>query len=497
MALRHENHTARSDPALLVRRIVLVAGLSMGICAGIAIGQEAERDQPPAPAASGSGVADADALDRLRLAASALREATTVSFRLKTSATGLLTNGTPVVDYTIKMQRPSGQTTGWTIRVSGQGRRRPAEEQQEISAILAAEQVTWLDHALKQLVTKPIRNARGQSLQLIYAARVPELMGDDPLGKESNAAEATIEGSADVDGVTCDIVSVRVRPKSARTKWWIARTDNLPRRVEKTVESATMGGSSTTEFLEMRTGVELAPADMEIPLPDGYTRVGGAMPPHAVDATLNPQPVTTSPETPASPGDESEPSASGVETVRPATDAGSPAAMGPNLRTSPPPPPVDDGPVDLKLTTEDGTVVQLSSLRGKPAILFFMGTWSLPSRSAIPELEHQRTAFGDEVAVLALAVRERYPERVGEFVRSLGAALRVIPRGDEAARELDIRVVPAIVVLDAQGVVKKRIQGVKKADLEGLRELLGNNPSPTSTNNGVREESGGVQSDPR
>ena len=40
---------------------------------------------------------------------------------------------------------------------------------------------------------------------------------------------------------------------------------------------------------------------------------------------------------------------------------------------------------------------------------------------------------------------ERFPEKAGEFVRGKQASLRVVPKGDELASKLNVRVLPAVI----------------------------------------------------
>ncbi len=461
------------------RRLAILlasAGLVVGLPALPARSQDTppETVTPPATAVTPEAV-DAGALEKLTAAAGAVREARALSFRLKTRADGLLANGTPLVDFAIKMLRDPAHPAGWIVRVTGEGRRRANEDPQEVSAAFTNDEITWVDTPAKQVTTKPIRSARSQHLQIVYAARVMEFMTDDPLGRELKAGEIALEGHEELDGVACDIIGVRARSKGAKSRWWIGQTDHLPRRLEKLVESTSKGGSSTMDFLEMHADGPLTPADVEVPTPDGFTRASvGGTPAGLAGVPAHPAPrPETETETVRPPDSvEAGTEASNSETAGPAPRPAE-ASPTPVEHAAPPAPrPAADEPVDLQLEQDNGTKVSLASMRGRPVVLYFMGTWSLPSRSLLPELERLKTAYNGEIPVLALAVRERYPEKVAEFIKSMGATLRAVPRADGAARALDIRLVPAVVVLDADGVVRKSIQGVRQADVEELGVLI-------------------------
>ncbi len=437
-----------------------------------AFAAQAQDSPPPSGAehpADGGGAADPAAIDRVRQAAAALRDARTLSFRLKTSATGMLTSGTPVVDYSMRMLRqPSG---GWQVHVAGEGRRRPAEEPQEVLALFDDTQITWVDHTARQVLTKTIRNARGPALQLVYVARITELLAAEPLAKEVVAAEATIEGQAEIDGTTCDIISLRGKPKSARSRWWISASDHLPRKMEKVIESTSMGGSTTMEFLEMKAGAPITPADLEIRPPDGYTPVDSTSP-HIVSTP----PLKTGDESATQPHAETAVTGEGEGSTPAAPTPGpSPATSETAAPLTPPAPAVhtpDNAPVDVPLVDETGAAIPLATLRGKPVVMLFLGSWSLPSREAIAQAQQLLANFGSQAPVIALGVRERFPEQLAEFIRSRGATPRIVPRGDEAARQLDARVMPAVVILDSQGMVHKTYQGAKAADWTEIAQEL-------------------------
>lgn len=442
------------------------------LAAPLARGQEGSQPPPAAPPTEQgtpepSG-ADSAGMDRVRAAATALREARTLSFRLKTKATGMLVSGTPIVDFSIRMVR-TAEGGGWSVRVEGEGRRRETESPQEVTALFDDTVVTWIDHAAKSVGSKPIRSARGPSFQLIYAARVTEIMSAEPLTKELASVEAVLEGQEEFDGVTCDIVGLRAKAGLSATRWWFGQADHLPRKIEKSIKTSAAAGSSSIELLEMQTGAPIAQADLQIRTPDGYTRVdeashtGGAAPIRVPPVHTQPppqEPVATEP--PPASGEESGSAGEPTEETR------VPTPVAPPSRAEAP----DSSPVELKLTDEKGQVIDLATLRGHPVVLFLMATWSLPSRSAITEAEHLRTMLDEHTPLLAVAVQERFPEKAGEFVRGKQASLRVVPKGDELASKLNVRVLPAVIVLDTQGVVHTKLEGIKSDQWDQITKAI-------------------------
>lgn len=449
----------------------LLALCSVAVMPASAVQPEQQGQADPAApgAAPGSDLAGVDqaALERLRQAAETIKAAPAISYRLRTTATGLLASGTPAVEFQVKLVR---QGSGWKVRVSGEGKRRPAEEPQQVDAVFTDAQITWVDYAARTVSTKPIRTARGSTLQLVFAARLTELLAAEPFGRELAAGEIASLGQEEVDGTLCDIIAVRTRPKSSRTKWWISQADNFPRRVEKGIESASRGGSSTVELTGVQIGSPIPPEEFEVPTPEGFTRVDeGEQDPRP--GTQIQQPATPAPTPPsdAPPTGEEDVSSDPV----PAPD-----------RPQPPPtvePSAAPTPLDVVLVDHKGVKVPLASLRGRPVVLVFVASWSLPSREAVVQAQSLAAYCGDSVPLLGAGVRERYPDRFAEFVTGNNGAFRVFPVGDPAAKELGVKVVPAVVLLDDQGVPRHTFEGIKPEqwkELPAMIERLGGPPAP-------------------
>ncbi|HRJ49155.1 MAG TPA: TlpA disulfide reductase family protein, partial [Phycisphaerales bacterium] len=329
-----------------------------------------------------------------------------------------------------------------------------------ITAAFDETTVTWVDHEKREVHTRPIRSARGTVTQLIHAARVPEVMSREPLAKELVAPEMFTESSSEADGVACDVVVVRTENKVAATRWWFGKDDILPRRIVKSVQSASGSGTSTVEFLEIKVDDRLREADLRVDIPDGYSAVSADDTP----AGRLGLPARTVNQGSASPGSPS-------TTAGPATGA-SQGRFDPSDDPSNHRDPDHERPLDLLFKSENGTEFTLSSLRDRPVILCFVASWSLPSRAAIPRIEAARTNFGEAAHVLALTVRERFPDQAGEFIRARGSTARVVPVGDDAATALGIRILPAVVVIDRRGNMVHAVQGMSIDDWDALPERI-------------------------
>jgi peroxiredoxin len=466
-----------------------------------AAGSSTPQTPPIAPPTStGGSTADPAAIERIRLSADAIRNAETISFRLRTSASGVIANSTPVVDYAVKMRRNSQIGGKWTVRVSGEGKRRPTEPSQPIDCLFEGDTVTWVDHAQKKIIKRSARSARGPLLQLVNVGRVPEVMGDEPMASLLASVEAVIEKQEELDGTACDAILLRPKAKASRVRAWVSQGDHLPRKIEKLIESSSVGGFSAVEFVDLRIGESIEPVDVELRTPEGYTEdfSGGGMTARpgapvndegptdrAGSETPRPTPIVPRVTPNFRPtGDEAGANGSNANTGEQASNAGGDSNRSRDVSTIATPT-VSARSVDFDLKLSDGTVLAMSSLRGRPAVLFFGGTWSLPSRSAVKSVEAIRDRFKDAASFVAVMSRERRPESAAEFMRGLGLSIQIAPTGDDAVKATQVRLVPSFVVVDSTGAIREVIEGFSPTTADEIdrvmSELTGMQPSPSRT----------------
>lgn len=444
---------------------ITTPALLAGVSATPAASEAGFTDSPGAamPAANPRS-ADEEARERLNAAVYALREATGLAFRLRSSAEGILAGGTPITDYAITMARIGESGGAWRVKVEGEGQRRPADPPLRVTAVFDEASMTWIDHEARQVHTRTVRTARGPLIQLVHAARVPEILSREPFSKELAAQDLVIESQSELDGVACDVVLARPQNANSSTRWWIGRDDLLPRRVEKSVQSSSGGGSTTIDFIGIRTTEGVRGEDLRVDVPEGYTVVSPDGPAPGGPG-LTTRPDSRASQTPGgTTGTLANPSTGATRTDRDDTPLGDE--------------PDDHQAVDLRLRAEDGAEFSLSSLRDRPVVMCFLATWSLPSRAAIARLESVRAGLGDRAHVLALTVRERFSSQAGDFIRARGSTARVVPAGDKAAEVMGIRVLPAVVVLDAGGKIVHASQGMKPTDWDSLAGVLSRHGLP-------------------
>lgn len=138
---------------------------------------------------------------------------------------------------------------------------------------------------------------------------------------------------------------------------------------------------------------------------------------------------------------------------------------------------------DAEFEALDGTTVRLADYRGGVVVLNFWGTWCPPCVKEIPELvalQPELEALGG--TVLGPAIDSGSPERIEAFLDDFGVNYPiVIGSGSQAVGDFGAIGYPFTLLIDADGVIRRRYLGPQTADglMEDVRELLDPRP-PTS-----------------
>lgn len=116
---------------------------------------------------------------------------------------------------------------------------------------------------------------------------------------------------------------------------------------------------------------------------------------------------------------------------------------------------------DFTLNDLSGRPVQLSSLKGKVVLLNFWATWCPPCREEIPSMFRLNQAMqGKPFQMLAVSIDEGGKDAVQAFFKKGGAALPALLDTDgKVARRYGTTGVPETFVIDAKGVIMKKIIG--------------------------------------
>jgi thiol-disulfide isomerase/thioredoxin len=120
---------------------------------------------------------------------------------------------------------------------------------------------------------------------------------------------------------------------------------------------------------------------------------------------------------------------------------------------------------------EPGSRLRLQDLRGKVVVLDFWASWCAPCRAEIPIIARVAERHeGKGVVVVGVTTSDDDPKRAVEFVTShrIGYTT-VLDEGDHVANAFQVRELPTLVVIDANGVVSAvRSRMVHDEELEQL-----------------------------
>ncbi|MEW5913798.1 MAG: TlpA disulfide reductase family protein [Thermodesulfobacteriota bacterium] len=119
-------------------------------------------------------------------------------------------------------------------------------------------------------------------------------------------------------------------------------------------------------------------------------------------------------------------------------------------------------PLDFDLPTLEGGRLKLSDFRGRVVIIDFFATWCGPCKQALPKLNDFAKQFADRgVSAIAYSVDKGGPHLVKPFVSRLGLDMPVVLGTTGHAEKIgQVRVLPTTLIIDPQGRVVKRYEGV-------------------------------------
>jgi peroxiredoxin len=146
---------------------------------------------------------------------------------------------------------------------------------------------------------------------------------------------------------------------------------------------------------------------------------------------------------------------------------------------------------DFVLADLKGGAVSLEGLRGKLVFLHFWATWCPPCLVELPGL--MRFVDGldkNAYALLAVCVDNEPPEKIGDFLRSWGAAIPVyLDPGGSLARQFGTFRFPETYVLDPQGRVCSKVIGMGDWEMSKWAHILhtcalGAGPATRGVNSG-------------
>ncbi len=119
---------------------------------------------------------------------------------------------------------------------------------------------------------------------------------------------------------------------------------------------------------------------------------------------------------------------------------------------------------DFAAVDLEGGPVKLSALRGRAVFLNFWATWCIPCRRELPAIARLAARAPAGVEVLTIATDSREPD-VRTMLRERGVRVPVIfDDSGLLAAQYEVTGIPTTLLLDARGVVVKRIVGPRAWD---------------------------------
>ena len=118
-----------------------------------------------------------------------------------------------------------------------------------------------------------------------------------------------------------------------------------------------------------------------------------------------------------------------------------------------------------------GGELSLSELRGKPALVVFWASWCEPCLQEVPELNKIAAFYGDGLTVLGVNQGETAERALGA-AQTTGMSYRSLldPTGTIGST-YEVRSIPLVVVLDADGRIRYRGNGLPSHLLQLLDSL--------------------------
>jgi cytochrome c biogenesis protein CcmG, thiol:disulfide interchange protein DsbE len=122
-----------------------------------------------------------------------------------------------------------------------------------------------------------------------------------------------------------------------------------------------------------------------------------------------------------------------------------------------------------------GTVVTLSSLKGKIIVIDFWAIWCQACKEAFGNLNAIQKDLGDKgVAVVGVNLEKANPQKVASFVKKAGITYTVLLDPEMSTAKLyGVKGVPSLVVIDRDQNLVKIFRGLNKSTEKEIKELLG------------------------
>lgn len=363
----------------------------------------------------------------LEQAARAWSDLTHATFTARSSADGMLVAFNPTIEAKMRVLKSPETNARWLTRAEGTSKKQKGEPIHFL-IFTDGKTTTWVDHAQKKVFRKRTRRANGEAVDAIKFLDIFKHVGDTPYSEEHAAPDASLGSQETIAGVVCDVVKVDLGKGQTKT-WFLGAEDHLPRKMVRRIENEMLGGAMVLEIADLDTTTEFDADSLRINVPAGYILQDDTAPGKGPKVRK------------ITPG------------VRPGNNPD--AAHSPGAEAAP----------AFELKDPTGQSVTLDSLKDHVAVLVFWGSWSASSKAILPGVSALGERFKDKpIQVLALACRERDPQRPVQYLAEQDLSLRLLLDADRVARRFGVRRYPTIVVISKDGRILSRTTNFRDAD---------------------------------
>lgn len=400
-----------------------------------------------------------DAKDILKASADAITKAKALSYHAIATTEGPLAAGTPKYDATVTAIR--ADVGGWKLAVSGTAAT-TAKSVNETSrlelgydgasawSLREHDKVAFTESIRKEADVEKFfkRNSAGPAVAW-------DVLDAKPLSLGGSAA---LDGEGKAGGEDCVIIKITGAKTDGdpgtTARLFIAKTDDLPRRIERIREVKDTDGTEKSvvrvlELSQLKTDKDVTAVPFTLSAPDGYTIKSAPGAARTADKPKADNPLK----------------GPGVKDKDDDKGKGGDSMMASGKREAFP---------EFKLKDKDGKEFTLDSYKGDIVVLDFWATWCHWCVKGMPDVQklHDNYKNNDKVKIVGLNLFEEKPEAAVKFMKSNHYTYGLLLRGDDLGKKLGISGIPELIIIDGNGKIIQRLHGYNVDMLEKVTKII-------------------------